>query len=277
MGLWDNNVNIAKGAQSLIKGATSTIKNTNISSVLMTAASMYFGSKNKIEWYFSPATNYTRNTSVVNESGVITLPTNSPLVTDSVLPKAFFIEMSISHNGQAVGAPIEEGSYTIYNKTTEPMNINATLAFDENKGAYNTINWQGLKTSIERHQVAPTINEVISRLITLKKSPITFNIVTPYCEYENMTLESYDYAFKREDGRGVLFVNCKFKEIPQVKVITLTPEKVKSPTCAATQKAGTVTPDKRNSLAYDADKKGLVAGVKRAATNAYNWAKKAVS
>ena len=49
--------------------------------------------------------------------------------SDNVLPNAAIFELQIRCGGTVVSSPIEAGSFISYNKTNEPMEINATLAF----------------------------------------------------------------------------------------------------------------------------------------------------
>ena len=61
------------------------------------------------------------------------------------------------------------------------------------------------------------LHHAITSLSELKDSVATFSIITPYHEYENMTLQNYDYEMKTENGLGALIANCTFKEIREVK------------------------------------------------------------
>ena len=117
--------------------------------------------------------------------------------SDDVLPGALVFDMSINYGGSVVSSPIEEGSFFSYNKTTEPMQVNATLSF------------VGSDTYLQ---------SVLDRLYTLKNSVTMFSINTPMYEFENMNLESYSFDLKREDGRGVLYVKANFIEIREITV-----------------------------------------------------------
>ena len=112
--------------------------------------------------------------------------------SDNVLPNAAIFELQIRCGGTVVSSPIEAGSFISYNKTNEPMEINATLAFSGSDSF---------------------LQSVLDSLNTLKTSVTTFSIQTPLYEYENFTLQNYDYSMRREDGRGVLYVNALFLEI----------------------------------------------------------------
>lgn len=118
--------------------------------------------------------------------------------SDNVLPNAAIFELQIRCGGTVVSSPIEAGSFISYNKTNEPMEINATLAFSGSDSF---------------------LQSVLDSLNTLKTSVTTFSIQTPLYEYENFTLQNYDYSMRREDGRGVLYVNALFLEIREVQVL----------------------------------------------------------
>lgn len=125
------------------------------------------------------------------------LPASTWSFSGSVLPNAGIFDLSVRSGGSVVDSPIEQGSFFSYNKTTEPLEITVTLSFE------------GSDTLLQ---------SVLSNLKTLKESVTMFSIITPTFEYENMTLQNYDYSFNREQGLGVLYVNAVFKEIKEVIV-----------------------------------------------------------
>lgn len=114
-----------------------------------------------------------------------------------VMASAYIIDMAIRQGGTVVSSPIEQGSFASYNKTTDPTEITATLAF------------QGTDLHLQT---------VLFDMKQLKESVTTFSIETPYAEYQNMTLQNYDYSYKLEDGLGVLYINATFLEIREVQV-----------------------------------------------------------
>lgn len=142
--------------------------------------------------------------------------------SDNVLPNAAIFELQIRCGGTVVSSPIEAGSFISYNKTNEPMEINATLAFSGSDSF---------------------LQSVLDSLNTLKTSVITFSIQTPLYEYENFTLQNYDYSMRREDGRGVLYVNALFLEIREVQVLytdteTITAADSKDPSAVSNVNGG---------------------------------------
>lgn len=135
-------------------------------------------------------------------------PSSTWSFSGSVLPNAGIFDMAVRCGGTVVDSPIERGSFFSYNKTTEPLEITATLSFE------------GSDTLLQ---------SVLSNLKTLKDSVTLFSIITPTYEYENMTLQNYDYSFTREQGLGVLYVNAIFKEIKEVTVAYTQQQTVSSP------------------------------------------------
>ena len=142
--------------------------------------------------------------------------------SDNVLPNAAIFELQIRCGGTVVSSAIEAGSFVSYNKTNEPMEINATLAFSGSDSF---------------------LQSVLDSLNMLKTSVTTFSIQTPLYEYENFTLQNYDYSMRREDGRGVLYVNALFLEIREVQVLytdteTITETDSKDPSAVSNVNGG---------------------------------------
>ena len=135
-------------------------------------------------------------------------PSSTWSFSGSVLPNAGIFDMAVRCGGTVVDSPIERGSFFSYNKTTEPLEITATLSFE------------GSDTLLQ---------SVLSNLKTLKESVTLFSIITPTYEYENMTFQNYDYSFTREQGLGVLYINAVFKEIKEVTVAYTQQQTVSSP------------------------------------------------
>lgn len=106
-----------------------------------------------------------------------------------------FLSASITSGGSVVSAPVEEGSFTSYNKTADPLAVKIEAAF------------QGTKAELQT---------ILGSLESLKESTDTFSIVTPYAEYENMTLASYQFESRTENGVGVLFVTMDTEEVKEV-------------------------------------------------------------
>lgn len=115
---------------------------------------------------------------------------------NSILPVYSVLSVDVTMDGRAVSDPIEEGSFTTYNKTTPPISIDMEISF------------QGDKASLQ---------EAVTKAKELKESVNTFSIVTPYYEFENMTLERLSYNMRVENGLGVLVVSLSCVEVKEVQ------------------------------------------------------------
>lgn len=104
------------------------------------------------------------------------------------------IEVGVKSDGNAVFEPIEQGSFSTYNKTRAPLEIQAVLGFEG---------------------TVQDLMGVIDDLQKLKENAVKFSLVTPYKEFENMTLERFDTKFQREDGIGSLYANCILIEVKE--------------------------------------------------------------
>lgn len=115
---------------------------------------------------------------------------------NSILPVYSVLSVDVTMDGKAVSDPIEEGSFTTYNKTTSPISIDMEISF------------QGDKASLQ---------EAVTKAKELKESVNTFSIVTPDYEFENMTLERLSYNMRVENGLGVLVVSLSCVEVKEVQ------------------------------------------------------------
>lgn len=139
-----------------------------------------------------------------------------------------FISCEVSDEGEVLKMPTEKGGFADYNKVAEPMKIRVNLAL------------QGTDADIQT---------ALTNLKTLKDGTQTFYLITPTTEYKNMTLESYNYARKREDGLKVCYVEMSLVEVREVEAQytattskkRLTQKKVKRADCASPQATGKTT------------------------------------
>jgi hypothetical protein len=92
--------------------------------------------------------------------------------------------------------PIEEGSFTTYNKIADPVEVGVTLlsqaSFDE--------------------QAA-----ILEKLKAYARDPVKLILVTPEAAYDSLTLESYSYSRTREAGATLLAVDLTLKEVREVE------------------------------------------------------------
>lgn len=163
----------------------------------------------------------------------------------NVLPNASVFDLSIRCGGSVVSSPVELGSFVSYNKTTEPLEITATLSFSGSNSF---------------------LQSALDNLSKVKESVTTFSIETPIVEYENMTLQNYDYAMRREDGLGVLYVSAVFVEIKEVQLAYTKTETIpqadsKEPSNVSTVDGGmrqTQTPTTEQQASGGAAKKSIL-------------------
>ena len=136
-----------------------------------------------------------------------------------------FISCEVSDEGEVLKMPTEKGGFADYNKVADSVKIRVNLAL------------QGTDADIQ---------SALTNLKTLKDGTQTFSLVTPTVEYRNMTLESMNYARKREDGLKVCYVEMTLIEVREVEAQytetkpRLTQKKVKRADCASTQATGKV-------------------------------------
>lgn len=105
-------------------------------------------------------------------------------------------EFSAEKSSQLPDEPIEKGSFATYNRVIEPRTINCKLSVEGN---------------------AAKLQGAIDRLTALCENDETITLTTPEQSYKNMMLESFDYMRDVNSGRGVLYVDLRFKEIREVQ------------------------------------------------------------
>lgn len=110
----------------------------------------------------------------------------------SVVSFTSFIDISVRNEGQALSYPVEEGSFTNYNKVESPLDISVTLAT------------QGSESDFEF---------ILVKLDEYKREAVTLSVITPALLYRNMTLKSYSYERKQENNAGMLSVQLDLVEV----------------------------------------------------------------
>lgn len=105
------------------------------------------------------------------------------------------IRFEVRAEGYVVSAPVEQGSFASYNKVDSPNYIEVQVA----KQGTDDVLQAALKTLDELQTTASTLN-----------------FVTPVAEYENYTLESYDFSMSQRDGLGILYIRLHLVEIREV-------------------------------------------------------------
>ena len=104
-------------------------------------------------------------------------------------------EFSAEKSSQLPDEPIEKGSFATYNRVIEPRSITCQLAVEGS---------------------ASKLQNIVDRLTTLSENDEKVTLTTPEQSYPNMMLESFDYQRDAQNGRGVLYVELRFKEIREV-------------------------------------------------------------
>ena len=105
-------------------------------------------------------------------------------------------EFSAEKGSRLPDEPIEKGSFSTYNRVIEPRSITARLSVEGS---------------------AAKLQSAIDRLTDLCENDETITLTTPEQSYKNMMLESFDYRRDASNGRGVLYVDLRFKEIREVQ------------------------------------------------------------
>lgn len=140
---------------------------------------------------------------------------------ENVLDINSMLELQVESGGTVPAQKIEQGGFAAYNKTQEPLKIAASIAVEGDPADL---------------QIA------LAKLNTLKEETTKFSLITPEFEYVNMTLESFSYARKREEGRGVLYAQLNLIEIREVETATtsvkLPRKKCKNADCASQKNNG---------------------------------------
>ena len=104
-------------------------------------------------------------------------------------------EFSAEKSSRLPDEPIEKGSFATYNRIIEPRSITCQLSVEGS---------------------ASKLQSAIDRLTDLCENDEKITLTTPEQSYPNMMLESFDYRRDAMNGRGVLYVNLRFKEIREV-------------------------------------------------------------
>lgn len=104
-------------------------------------------------------------------------------------------EFSAEKGSRLPDEPIEKGSFATYNRIINPRTITAQLSVEGSKA---------------------DLQNAIDRLTDLCENDEKITLTTPEQSYKNMMLESFDYRRDATNGRGVLYVDLRFKEIREV-------------------------------------------------------------
>lgn len=133
-------------------------------------------------------------------------------------------EFSAEKSSRLPDEPIEKGSFATYNRIIEPRSITCQLSVEGS---------------------ASKLQSAIDRLTDLCENDEKITLTTPEQSYPNMMLESFDYRRDAINGRGVLYVDLRFKEIREVKSAqtTTSVEEAEEPIEAEDAEDGSVCDD----------------------------------
>ena len=167
------------------------------------------------------------------------------LLADSVKSVQFRSESKIS------SAPLEQGSFTSYNKVVEPYTANVMMT-------------KGSGGVIER-------GAFLALLDGFKNSTDLFMVITPEAVYPNCNILGYDYVREAGDGARMIKVNIRLQEVREVTAEyseTQMPESTKTVN-NGTVEASQITKHSDNrsiakKLADEIGDKGFIEGVKSA-------------
>lgn len=105
------------------------------------------------------------------------------------------ISLDVGTTNPTVSNTVENGSFTMYNKSVTPTNIDMQVA---------------VKGDNARLQKA------IQVLFDLSASFELLNIVTPEMEYKGYNMETVEFSRKAEDGIDMIIFNLGFIEVKEV-------------------------------------------------------------
>lgn len=150
---------------------------------------------NKINFGLNYAENYARQ---LDFFGV--LPERWTIL-DEGGQKAFdfdsFNTASIKSESKVIQAPVEGGSFVMYNKLNTPLELNCTLIK------------QGYPADLQAY---------VDALLEYADSTDLLSIVTPDKEYQNMNLSKVSFDRAADKGINLIIADCSFIEVRQVEL-----------------------------------------------------------
>lgn len=148
---------------------------------------------NKINFGLNYAKNYAR------QFDFLGLMPEQWTLLDSEGEKAFdfdsFAKLNLKSESKIVQAPVEKGSFVMYNKLNTPLELKCVLIK------------QGLPEELQTY---------VDALLDYADSTNLLSIVTPDKEYPNMNLASVSFDRSAEGGINLIMADCAFTEVRQV-------------------------------------------------------------
>ena len=155
---------------------------------------------------------------IVNQYGI------PILLARSVLGMAYDNSSSIS------SLPVEGGSFASYNKVDNP--------------AIATVQMTTTESVLKR-------GAFLTQLETLKRSTLSFYIISPEYVYQNYQIIGINYSREAGAGCTLITVNVELQEVREAKV-EYSYEEVKNPEDAKTKDGGQKQPEQKTSVLFDA-------------------------
>lgn len=148
---------------------------------------------NKINFGLNYAKNYAR------QFDFLGLMPEQWTLLDSEGEKAFdfdsFAKLNLKSESKIIQAPVERGSFVMYNKLNTPLELKCVLIK------------QGLPEELQTY---------VDALLDYADSTTLLSIVTPDKEYSNMNLVSVSFDRSAEVGINLIIADCAFTEVRQV-------------------------------------------------------------
>jgi len=133
-------------------------------------------------------------------------------------------------NSDIAKYPIEQGSFSSYNKVSLPSNCRVQFL-------------KGTGGPLER-------GSVLTQIKLYEKSTLGFTIVSPEVVYLNYQIVGFSYARTAQDGATMLTINVDLEEVLEAKV-DYSIEEVKNPSDSNTVDGGAKESKQRTSVLSD--------------------------
>ncbi|MET3815331.1 hypothetical protein [Pantoea sp. UYEF8] len=175
-----------------------------------------------------------------------------------------FLGIEYGADASVVSAPIEQGSYSSFNKVKRPPVIRVLFTLE---------GWTGFSGSIPNltNFSLTSRADMLAALDEMVATADVYDIETPDTTYEDYDLVRYNYRTSDRDVT-LLTVEAIFQAVLQSAEVTLTSTTANSSTTAnATSKAASTVTEKANSTATNStldDVKGALTGLKSSVSSA---------
>ena len=175
-----------------------------------------------------------------------------------------FLGIEYGADASVVSAPIEQGSYSSFNKVKRPPIIRVLFTLE---------GWTGFSGSIPNltNFTLTSRSDMLAALDAMVADAQVYDIETPDTTYEDYDLVRYNYRTSDRDVT-LLTVEAIFQAILQEAEVTMTSTTANSNTTSnGTSKAASVVTEKANSTATNStleDVKGALTGLKESVSSA---------